>query len=110
VADSRKAVLWAVGGSLVAVLAAWALTDPGGQARLSEHFSVALGSGQGEPLPGQAAPIKTGHSQAPWTPHVPKGAGTRLATRHPRTCSPNMTALQAQRYDWMFCPPSEDDL
>jgi hypothetical protein len=103
-------VLWAGAGAVLAVGLAWALTSPGGQAKVAGHLSASMGSGADLPLPGQDAPVKTGVTPAKWGCHMPASAGSRLATRHPGRVSPNITALHQQGYDWLFCPPSEGDL
>lgn len=102
--------MWAALAAAAAVGLVWAMTSPGGQARVSAHLSAAMGSGSELPLPGQDAPVKTGVTPPGWSCHMPASAGRRLVRKHPAVASPNITALHRQGYDWLFCPPSEGDL
>lgn len=60
--------------------------------------------------------MRTPATPAPYTAPCPAAAvpdpivGPHPIKAHPASCSPRMTAAMASSYDWMFCPPSEDDL
>lgn len=85
---------------------AWLATSGGGislTARLRGAVTVPPGEGA-------EAPLKTGTSPGRYRPAWDGPGGRRMVRRHPRSASPGITARQMAGYDWMFCPPSEEDL
>lgn len=99
-------------GAVVAVLAvlAWLLSFEGG-AKLRAQAKVAASAGNDGPVT-FGTPVNHGIVPEKWVPHVPPGAhmGPHRIYRHPRSCSPNLTAPHHIAYDWLWSPPSEGDL
>jgi hypothetical protein len=87
--------------ALAAVAAAWKLT--GGQLALDTNIQLATGTG----------PEVKGMSPGPYAPPCPAAnvptpiTGKHPLLNHPKRCSPNLSAVQ---WDWLFNPPSEEDL
>jgi hypothetical protein len=112
----NRTILYSSAVGALLVLAALALTSGGG-AKASAQLKLAARSGEAGPRWGvmRDAPVK-GMAPPPYGAHCPPGAIPRPITgphpilRHPASCSPNMSAQMARGYDWMFCPPSEDDI
>lgn len=107
----NKDAVRAITAGVALIAGAWMLTSGGGT-KIKAQMSVAASSGEPEPTSGTA--MKTGMSPDSYgspCKHV-MGAitGPHPLKSHPKTCSPAMSAVMARKYDWMFCPPSEDDL
>jgi hypothetical protein len=111
----NRQIVFSTAAAAALVLAAWSLTSGGG-AKLSAQLQLATGSGQnpawGVMRDGPVKGTSPGGYGAPCPPGgVPRAiTGAHPILHHPKSCSPNMSAQMAQGYDWMFCPPSEDDL
>lgn len=101
----------AVATGLALVAGAWMLSTGGG-AKIKAQMSFAASSGEPEPTSGGG--MKTGMSPdsygSPCKNVIGALTGPHPLKSHPKTCSPGMSAVMARKYDWMFCPPSEDDL
>jgi hypothetical protein len=100
---------------IVGVLAGvvWAISFGGG-VRVREQLDVAAGAGDNDadtPMT-VGSPINTGMVPAKWAPLYFPGAhlGRHRMYRHPRSCSPHLTAPTWVDNDWRYNPPSEGDL
>lgn len=104
-AEIPRVCLWAGGGAVLAVGAAWLLSSPGGQAKLSAHFTAAMSSGTAPDT------VAVPGGVPKWQPYRPAGGGhRRRPSHHPAAASPNLTMVQQGNYDWLFYPPSEGDV
>jgi hypothetical protein len=91
---------------VAAVAGAWALT--GGTVRLKTKVDLGVGD-EGEASVKHSSPTSYG-SPCPAAGIPTPITGRHPLFRHPRRCSPHMSAVMANNLDWMFCPPSEEDL
>lgn len=112
----NRTVVYATALGMVLVLGAWSLTSGGG-GKLSAQLQLAA-SGRNAPQAwgvmrdGPVKGMAPGAYGAPCPAHrVPDAiVGPHPVKYHPKRCSPNMSAQMTQAWDWMYCPPSEDDL
>lgn len=101
-----------IGAVAVMLAVAWLLSMNGGT-RIKAQAQAAADSGDdGMVSFGASAKLTTGTVPDKWCPHIPAGAhmGRHRMYRHPRSCSPNLTAPQQLAYDWRYSPPSEGDI
>ena len=99
----------AVAVGALAVIA-W-LLSLGGTAKVSGQLKVAAGAGDDGPVT-VGTGVRHGVVPGAWQPHIPRNAhpGPHRMYRHPRKCSPVLTAPAQFHYDWLYSPPSEGDL
>lgn len=102
-------------GALAVIGAVWALTGGGG-GKLSASLKASLGGGT-DPAPSDGwGAMRTGRSPGTYGAPCPTSSvrdaigGAHPLKNHPKVCSPGMGAAMKANYDWMFTPPSEDDL
>lgn len=98
--------------AVVAVLAVvvWMVSLGGGVKLKAQADLAASGPPDGPVTFGN--PVSHGIVPEKWVPHVPRGAhlGPHRMYRHPKRCSPVLTAPVQRDYDWLYSPPSEGDL
>lgn len=104
----------ALAGVALVLGVVWLLSSKDGQAKVGAQLDLAAHAGaQQAGLLGSMS-VKTGITPVAWKPYVPPGAhmGAHRMYHHPGTASPHYSHLTTapDAYDWMFCPPSEEDL
>lgn len=110
----NRQITFAAAAGLLLIVAVWAFTEDGIGAKLKGQVEFAAGSA--EPEPAAEAPMRTGKSPGRYGPPCPLEGipeavrGPHPLKRHPKQCSPRMSAVMRMDHEWMFCPPSEDDL
>lgn len=102
-------------GAAVAVagfmaIGAWFLSGSG-SAKVSAQLKAAAQAGSNAPVT-VGNPVNHGVVPEKWVPHVPANAhmGPHKMYRHPKRCSPVLTAPVQRDYDWLYSPPGEGDL
>jgi hypothetical protein len=107
----RQEALTAVAAAAALALLAWLISFEGG-AKIRAQLSAAAAAGDGAGPVTAGSPVRHGLVPEQWTPHVPARAhpGPHRMYRHPRSCSPVLTAPHQVAYDWLYSPPSEGSL
>lgn len=108
--DKRTEMSVALAVAAALAILAWLLSF-GGHAKVRAQLGAAANAPDEGPVT-FGNPVNHGLVPEKWVPHVPRNAhmGPHRMYRHPKSCSPNLTAPHHVAYDWLWCPPSEGDL